>query len=223
MNSNFDVLTGGKIQEEFNRTLNKKRELYKSAFVRAITKPIESEFLHKDNLKQIVYYGVKYVNSINQDKKIIVREQVENEFALIDTIKNFMRCLTLDELINIFPITKEYDGEKYYCKDYLYAVNEFKKYDYNEQIGNNLEEILWDCMNRDLFEFQANLFSTMSNIKKMNGEPSIMEEFMEKEGVETFTMNEANGISYLQSSKTGKTFPLKEKPKRKPKYLRVIC
>ena len=199
-----------------------KEELYKNAFTNELHKEVTTIQEIRDNLKQIVYYSVKYINQKDRRDLQFTWEQAELEFSLICQIKDTMKKLTLDEFINIFPIPKEYDGEKYGVKDYYYAIKTFGEYNYDEPIGENLEEILWDTMNLDIFTFNAYLFSVMSALRRFQGEKGLMEEFLDEQGIETFTMNESAGKKYLQSNKTGKTVPVKAVKKRKPVYLKVV-
>jgi hypothetical protein len=221
MNIGFSVINGNKTEDKISVDKNAKQELYKNAFVNVMIKETETLLQERDRLKQIVYYGVKYINCIDTHRTVIMREQVQNEFTLIGIIKEIMKLLTLDELINVFPIPKEFDGEKYCTKDYFYAVEEFKQYNYNDPLCDNLENILWDCMNYDLRNFQLCLFNVMDGIRRFNGEPGVMEEFLTDQGVEMYKINESNGKKYIQSSITGKTVPLKE-TKKKTRYLKVI-
>lgn len=215
----FKVVIGKKDKKQV--AVNKE-ELYKKAFTNELHKEVTTIQEIRDNLKQIVYYSVKFINQRDRRDLQFTWEQAELEFNLICQIKDTMKKLTLDEFINIFPIPKEYDGEKYGVKDYYYAIETFREYKYDEPIGENLEEILWDTMNYDIFSFNAYLFSVMSALRRFQGQKGIFEEFMDEQGIETFTMNESVGKKYLQSNKTGKTVPVKTVKKRKPVYLKVV-
>lgn len=216
----FNVLVGSKS----NATKKEvdKEKLYKNAFVNTLCKNMTTSDEERDSLKRLVFYGVKYI--VQKDRRDIhlTWEQAELEFAYISQIKDMMRRLTLAEFINIFPIPKEYDGEKYQTKDYYSAISSFCEYDYSEPMGDNLEYILWDTMNYDIFAFSAYLFSVMSALRRFQGEKGIMEEFMDEQGIETYTINESCGKKYLQSNKTGKTTPINISKKRLPKYLNAV-
>lgn len=216
---NFKVVIGKKDNKQI--AVNKE-ELYKKAFTNELHKEVTTIQEIRDNLKQIVYYSVKYINQKDRRDLQFTWEQAELEFSLICQIKDTMKKLTLDEFINIFPIPKEYDGEKYGVKDYYYAIKTFGEYNYDEPIGENLEEILWDTMNLDIFTFNAYLLSVMSVLRRFQGKRGLMEEFLDEQGVETYTLNESSGKKYLQSNRTGKTVPVKVAKKRVPRYLKVV-
>jgi hypothetical protein len=217
--SKLTLIKGNK--KDFEATKFKLQELYKNAFVNAMIKAQDTLIEDRESLKKVVYYGVKYIDQKERRDISFTREQAEAEFSLLCLIKDIMKLLTLGEFINIFPIPKEYDGEKWLTKDYFYAIREFGKYDINNPISTNLEDILWDTMNNDIFAFNAYLFSVMSCLRRLQGEKGIMEEFFEDQGVEMLHMHESNDVKYLQSSKTGKSFPIKT-VKKKPKYLKVV-
>lgn len=217
---NFKVLQG-------NKDLTKKAdkvELYKNAFVNAMLKSTETTIKEdRDRLKQIAYYAVKQVAEKERKAINLTWEQAQAEFSFICVTKDILQMLTIEEYVNLFPIPKEYDGEKYQTKDYYYAVKEFAKYNSNEPLGkNNLEYVLWDSMNLDLFRFQAYTFSVMSALRQFQGKRGIMEEFMDEQGIESYTLNKSGGKKYMQSNKTGKVTPVKSAKKRAPKHLKVV-
>ena len=78
---------------------------------------------HKDYkrlINQAIFYGVKSV--ITQPKReIITSEEAETDFFVAQDILGFMGGLTPGEFINLFPIKKVYDGDRWECKDYFYT------------------------------------------------------------------------------------------------------
>lgn len=222
--NNLKVLNGGKSDSSVITPKVDKVELYKNAFVNAMLKSTETTIKEdRDRLKQIAYYAVKHVAEKERKAIDLTWEQAQAEFSFICVTKDILQMLTLQECINAFPIPKEYDGEKYQCKDYYYAVKEFAKYNNNEPLGkDNLEHILWDSMNLDLFRFQAYTFSIISTLRQFQGKRGIMEEFMDEQGIESYTINESGGKKYMQSNKTGKFTPVKPAKKRAPKHLKVM-
>ena len=60
--------------------------------------------------------------------------------------------LTPMELLRMYPVTKEYDGEKWGTKDYFYTMDKLKKLPANKPIGDaqDVACLLWDYQNWDL-------------------------------------------------------------------------
>jgi hypothetical protein len=58
-----------------------------------------------------------------------------------------MSQLTPREFMNIFPIDKTYDGERFECKDYFYTIKIVRALDQDAPIGDKLDDLLWEYMN----------------------------------------------------------------------------
>ena len=171
-----------------------------------------------DTLKKLVFYGVKFVATLRHDeRKQQTQEQVQACFQIIELIRVFMMMLTPNDLVNLFPIKKEYDGEKYCWKDYFYTINALKAYPPDKPIGSNLDDLLWDYVNDDICEFMVNMLSTTSQLRRFQGQKGILEEWTEQQGIPTYTVNERDG--YVMNNQTHQTMPY-HKPM--PEYLRLV-
>lgn len=199
-----------------------KEELYFRAMTRLIeTKgPIDGE--NRDVLKQFGFIGVKYINSMrHHDKKVDTAKLIEARFTLIDLIMDALSELTPQELMIIFPITKNYDGHKYQSKDYFTTIEDIKKYPVNEPIGrDNIVSLIWDYWNWDLNFFLVEYMSVMSDINCLQTGKGLMEQFMDDNGGETFTFHEKEG--YMQSNKTGKVTKVYKRKKRVPRQFKIV-
>lgn len=60
--------------------------------------------------------------------------------------------LTPKQLMYMYPITKEYDGERWGTKDYFYTVERLKRWPEDKPIGDaqDVACLLWDYQNWDL-------------------------------------------------------------------------
>ena len=56
------------------------------------------------------------------------------------------------ELLRMYPVTKEYDGEKWGTKDYFYTMDRLSRLPANKPIGDaqDVACLLWDYQNWDL-------------------------------------------------------------------------
>lgn len=162
---------------------------------------------NRDYLKRVIYYGVKYINICDRNehrakKREIIPEECQNRFGTIDTIRLFMSVLTPTELLNMYPLPKKYDGEKWQEKDYFSAMEVIRPLDMQKPMGEKvLENVLWASMNDDLFDFQMARFDIVNDLRRVRGQKGMMEIFMEDLGVSSYTINETEG--YMIDNLTG--------------------
>ncbi|MDF2788003.1 MAG: Fah30 [Neobacillus sp.] len=197
--------------------MTNKDTIYQRIFIDLLRKNSEETTeLDRDTLKKLVYFGCKFVRTLEDVK---TQEDISKKMGLILYIRGLIAKMTPVELINVFPIIKEYDGDKYCIKDYFYTKAEMDKLKQDEPIGELVDNLLWDYNNNDVRYFLMNQLSTASDIRKMNGQKGIAEEFCEENGIETYTMYKAaNGCKFIQSNTTGRTSKVKRKF---PRYLRL--
>lgn len=153
-----------------------KSELYRNAYYRKVSLISEScKSLDTTTLMSIVLLGVKAFSIFGDKEKPKDLDGLELEFQEMDIVKAFMSHLTPKQFMNTFPIRKEYDGDRYECKDYFYTKSKVDELNQDEPIGDKLDDLLWDYMNHDLQIFSVTMFGLMSDIMRAKGEPSMME------------------------------------------------
>ncbi|KEI94094.1 phage infection protein (plasmid) [Clostridium botulinum A2B7 92] len=169
-------------------------------------------------LKKVIFYGVK---SVNTEEPTAVRKEKEiDNFNLIFVLNDMMALLTPREFVNLFPIKKDFNGHKFCAKDYFYTKDYINKLNQNDPIGNeNILDFLWAYTNDDIFEFVMNSMENLNNLRKLNGEPSLMQEFFRKNGIETYTLN--TDLNENEHSSNNTDTVLKAKNNR-VKHLRII-
>ena len=203
------------------QTDNKKYDLYLNAFERAVRKYKDTPDLgnRKDYVKQAIFYGVKAVNT--KDKpKYLTREAAENNFQFGSIVKSMIGLLTPDEFIKIFPIRKEYDGNKWQTKDYFYTRDYINTLDPNKPIREQEDPLmfLWEYTNWDITLFNVNLMGYLSDLRRLEGYPSMAAEWAEMNGIETHTAHQDHkGNEFI--IKDGKALKLR---KPRPKHLKLI-
>ena len=197
-----------------------KHERYLRAYIRTRTeKRKQIQDGDSSAIAQLVLYGVKYVAAYREfeDKSHMDRKEVEIHFALTNEILSYMEKLTYRQFVNLFPIEKRYDGEKYMSKDYYYIMEKLKEVDMDDQIGDGIHKLLWDYTNVQISWFMVSLYCTASDIQKKNGGKSIFEELTETFDLQTYTINEQEG--YIIDNQTNEVMPYK---KPKPDYLKLV-
>ena len=137
------------------------------------------------------------------------------------SLTGMMAELTPTEFMQMFPIPKEYDGDKYQMKDYFSAMEYVKKFPPDEPIGKeNIFEFLMEYYNRDILEFEVRKLSVMSCIRRLQGQMGIMEEFLTGYGVPMYSFYEKEGI--MVNRQTGEVTKIHKPKTRIPKYMRVM-
>jgi hypothetical protein len=221
MNNNFTVVSGdkGKVQDK----QAKREQLYMKAFVRELdTISAYSDWNQcRDHLKRAVFYAVKYFSLERIDRRHCTEprtlEQVNADFNFLECVKMLMGQLTPREMMSMFPIEKEYDGEKSGCKDYFYTIEKLKDFDLDKPLGEEgLENFLWCYWNDDLFAFDMVAFSIISNMYKAQTGRGIMEKWCEEQGIGTFTMNQE--LCIFKDNQTGEIHKLS----KKPSHLKIV-
>jgi len=167
-------------------------------FTKLLEKHLEDEF-DFDKHKKIIFWGVKSLGHGNRE--FLKKENAEERLSLYHFVSDLIDRITPRQLINIFPIAKEYDGDKYQMKDYFYAMNKCKEHGLDKPIGNSFE-FLWDYYNRDVGGFVVNYLSTLSDINKERSGQGLMESFLAESGVTTYTEKTINGRKVMVENLT---------------------
>lgn len=192
------------------------KSLYENAFYRKIDEFKEKQDWQLSN--QIVFYGVKYLNLIREDCN--TREKLEAWLRFSGIIKSMMGLITPTELIQIFPITKDFDGSRWECKDYFYTMEKLREHGLDEPIGEAIEELLWDYMNPHTRNFTVNILSIVDDLRRLDGEKGMFEEFAEQNGITMYRKyKDQKGREYMVNGDTGETCRI---TKKKPRYLRAV-
>lgn len=173
----------------------------------------------KPFIKKLIVYGVKAVNT-KPEPKAVTQEEAVSDFQFASVIKDLIGALTPAEFVNLFPIEKEYKGHRWQMKDYFYTRDYIKALDPDKPIGEDALEFIWEYTNWEITEFNVAIMGYMSNLRRLEGQPSLMEEWADMNGLKTYTMHtDQKGREFLFDGETGKTIKLK---KKLPKHLKVI-
>lgn len=221
MNNNFTVINSDKGKKEDKQV--KLEQLYMKAFGRKVAVIYDGSELkqYRDNLKRAVFYAVKYFGLERIGRRHCSEprtlEQIKTDFNLLECVKMLMGQLTPREMMSMFPIEKEYDGEKFGCKDYFFTVEKLKDFDLDKPLGEEgLEDFLWCYWNDDLFAFDVFSMSIISNMCKDQTGEGIMEKWLKDQGIGTYTMNQELGI--IKDNQTGEIHNLS----KRPSHLKIV-
>lgn len=173
----------------------------------------------QEDLMKIALSGIKYINFVREIRRENERvgtdykqslEESQATFNLIDAIFTIMGYIKLKNLVITFPITKEFDGDKWGCKDYFYTMDVLSKMDWDKPIGrDNISDLLWDYQNDDLRHAYVEFTCAMSAIYRSQTGKSIAEEWCDDIGIPTYTINKETGV--VMNNQTGQTTKLKSR------------
>lgn len=112
------------------------------------------ERLNRDDLKKYVFLGIKAYGKeyfkIHHRSKFHSCEEIEWIYNETNEIMKAIGLLTPEELLQLFPVTKDFDSGKFGTKDYFWTMEKIKALPQDKPIGTeqNVAEVLWDYVNK---------------------------------------------------------------------------
>ncbi len=227
MENKFTVIQGNADIENSNRIMriialhDCWQRQYHNAIYKAMSenKGKEISDYPQEDLMKIALSGIKYINYVREIRRENERagtdyrqslEESQAIFNLIDAIFTIMGYIKLKNLVVTFPITKDFDGAKWECKDYFYTMNVLSKMDWDKPVGrDNISELLWDYENDDLRHAYIEFTCAMSAIYRWQTGKELAEKFCEDNGIPTYTINKETGV--VMDNQTGQTMKLKKR------------
>lgn len=199
-----------------------KYRLYLNAYCRTAKEYADNPTLDTHSvIKKLIFYGIKMVNTMPK-RPTITPETAQSDFQLAEAIQAMIGTLTPGEFVTMFPITKDYDGHRYQCKDYFYTRDYINSLAQDKPISDSVPvtKLLWEYTNCEISIFLVNVLGFIDNLRRLEGQPSMMEAFCAEKGIKTYTMHtDPKGRQYMLDRETGKTFRVK---KKLPRYLRPV-
>lgn len=138
---------------------NKKFYIYKRIFLQLCN---DFQFIrmsdHKaltDCARKIVISGVKFFKCFTRED---IMENLTFSYKTSNAVLSAMLTFTPEEIANLFPPYKDYDGEKYGSKDYFYAQEKIQEWSMIGFQGDieYLKEYLGEINNFELIAFRIN-------------------------------------------------------------------
>ncbi|MEK5414470.1 hypothetical protein [Paenibacillus sp. FSL L8-0708] len=193
-------------------------EIYHRSFTAAIKQASVDKEAHMV-VDRAVFYGVRMANEMMKDgRKYTDVEGLESHFQFYEVVMSLMTLLTPRRITVIFPIIKSYDGERAGWKDFFSTIKMIENHGWDELIGDPFD-LIWDYENWELRFFLTHFISIMSDMRRVQGHPSIAEEWAAENGIPMYRQHTAsNGKEYMVDS-NGRSFPL-QKPR--PKHLKIV-
>lgn len=195
--------------------LKENHDLYMNAYNKILQSYLDNpEQPLKPLMSKMIVYGVKAINS-KPEPEYVTREEAEYDFNFADCLMGAMSTLKPAEFINLFPIEKDYKGHRWGMKDYFYTRNYIKTLDKDKPIGEKIHHFLWEYTNWEITEFNVQLMEYMSRLRRLDGKPSLAQEWAEMNGLKVFNMyTDDKGTQYLLDPETRKTTKVKPAKRR---------
>jgi len=141
---------------------------------------------------KLIFWGVK---ALGRNHELITdQESLDNQMYLYQFVLGLLNKITPNQLMNIFPIKKVYDGEKYEFKDYFSTIEHCRNRGLDKPIGNAFD-FLWDYMNTDTGLFVVRYLSVLSDFQKIKTGQGILETYAAENGIKTYKEQQINGKS----------------------------
>lgn len=222
---NFEII-GGSDSEKIDRvkkliTLHDCwQRQYHDAIYKAMSENKGKEIADypQEDLMKIVLSGIKYINLVREIRRenervgIDYRQSLEESqatFNLIDAIFTIMGYIKLKNLVITFPVTKDFDGDKWGCKDYFYTMDVLSEMDWDKPIGRDkMSDLLWDYQNNDLRSAYVEYMCVTSALYRAQTGKGIAEQWVEDVGLPTYDVDEDSG--FIMDNQTGKVSKLEK-------------
>lgn len=134
------------------------------------------ELKDTQRLHQAVFYGVKAFANANPCDE---GTDVKAYWDLINSTVNLIALLTPREFMTIFPIDKDFDGERFEMKDYFYTMQIAKDVGLDTPIINAFN-FLWDYYNRDTRHFMVHLTGAIDMLGGASPDGSVLGDLMNR-------------------------------------------
>lgn len=215
MYKNFELIKSNSIskQEELKKIQEQKRAKLKKIYEYIIfDNDMQKLNLYSKNIETIILIGIKYYAKFGIEILKKLRDTYKEDKNLerykrqIDTITNnailldiCCASLTILTFKNLFPISKFYSGNRYQIKDYFYTLDYIDKLGIDENkdmIGfDKIDEFCMEYVNKDIAGYNIFKMLLLNDIQVLNGEETIFEKFIKKNGISVLKKIE-KGIFY---------------------------
>lgn len=119
---------------------------------------------------QYIYLSVKFfITTWNPNKKY-TEDSLQSYLKQLYLLEDGIKCLTPRQFMQIFPVTKRYDGEKKQKKDYFFTKETMQSYGMDVPIGEKVVAFLYCYCNKEVESFTEILFKLSHRRYQMDEE-----------------------------------------------------
>ena len=147
------------------------------------TKHKRPEHLNRDDLKKYIFLGTKAYGKeyfMNRHRsKFHSCEEIEWIYNETNEIMKAIGLLTPEELLQLFPVTKDFDSGKLGTKDYFWTMEKIKALPQDKPIGTEqkVAEVLWDYVNKSTEYFFLNWHDSLCDLRDFCAKEEPLERF----------------------------------------------
>ena len=201
---NFYVKEGKKLIDYKPKRIHYSRALKRLAesmvkYIDSSDTMFELKRKHEDDFFKMLYLSIKLCGL--EDYKILDGDEIEDEFQRIMIIEEMVGLMTPREFMRMFPIEKDYDGEKYQVKDYFYCIDYINEFGIDNHIGSNASDFLMEYWNWDVNEYMVYCMGLVNRMYKLHGGRDVLLELFESHGITPHTFH-SDG-EYMIDDETG--------------------
>lgn len=167
----------GKLSKTLKHILNIK--IYKEACAKSAEDPSNRVCAVK-----CAVYGVKAVITLNVVKA--GRKEALSALEFTSGVKERLSILNSQEIMNIFPIEKYYPEEPAdpEVKSYDSVRKAIAEFDDGTPVGDRIDNFLGAYLNQSLRRFSIKRMEIIDSLRKMNGQPTVAEEWAKDNGMD---------------------------------------
>lgn len=135
-------------------------------------------------LEKYIFFGIKCFGVWSEEIKHIKKvpdKTLKKMFEQYSRLMDHIELVTPRQFIQWFPVSKEYDGERWESKDYFYTMAVINDAGIDKPIEEGFH-FLWDYQNKDTKNFLVNYTSIISEMRKRETGLSLMDEFLNYKG-----------------------------------------
>jgi len=199
--------------------------IYNRIIFKKLTEAMTLGYVDPEVRKQLIYYSVKVIplkyNEHNTSGRITDKKTLDDLYASIEYTNHLIGQITPRELIQIYPIKKSYDGNKYGTVDYFFTMEKLEEFGMDELITDDkVMDLLFNYDNNHICEYGCTKLCVISDLRRCEGRPGLAEEFFGPLGVGMYKMmTDEDGKQFFYDPDKQTTYPV---TKPRPRYLRVI-
>lgn len=129
------------------------------------------ERLNRDDLKKYIFLGIKAYGrehfKNHHRSRFHSCEEIDWIYNGTNGIMKAVGLLTPAELLQLFPVTKDFDSGKFGSKDYFWTIEKIKELPLNKPIGTeqDVANVLWDYVNKDTEYFFLNWHGSLVDLR----------------------------------------------------------
>lgn len=172
--------------------------------------------MHQEQAIKYSYLMIKLLPLSFNSGTSYTKEELDDYFNEVCLIEDLLGYMTPRELMQMFPVMKTYDGEKYETVDYFYTIQRAEELGMDVPLEEELNGFLMDFHNNDIRKYMVAWMGIVGRKREAGGGKDIMVEIFEELGVKVHTMQKQG--NFLVDTETNERFKI-NKPKNKLKKL----